>query len=174
MESLSLGAEDIEEEEEGSRRSSRRQAAKNVSYTLDIEDVEYTDSPASSSHSRDTGRLTKTRGRKRGGGGSTRGRGKKGKGGPKVPPMKIKMIGRSGESDSPIFFAESLESWDEGSDSERGEPLRDSKVTRLRGREADSETSSIDFTEVRSPTVHTHYTVLVAVKPSLQYDATLD
>ncbi len=27
---------------------------------------------------------------------------------PKVPPMKIKLIGRSGESDSPIFFAESL------------------------------------------------------------------
>ena len=26
----------------------------------------------------------------------------------KVPPMKIKLIGRSGETDSPIFFAESL------------------------------------------------------------------
>ena len=57
--------------------------------------------------------------------------------------------GRSGESDSPIFFAESLESWDEGSGSDRGEVLRDEKVARLRAaQEPDSETSSIDFNEV--------------------------
>lgn len=88
-----LDVEEMEEEEEGGRRSSRRQAAKNVSYALDNEDIEYADSPASSSHSRDTGRPAKTRGRKRGGA-SGRGRGRKARSGPKVPPMKIKMIGK--------------------------------------------------------------------------------
>ena len=36
------------------------------------------------------------------------GRKRRGEKDPKVPPMKIKLIGRTGESDSPIFFAESL------------------------------------------------------------------
>ena len=72
--------------------------------------AEYADSPASS---------TKESGSS---GGHKRGRGgRRKKAEPKVPPMKIKLIGRSGETDSPIFFAESLGEWDgEGSGSERG------------------------------------------------------
>ena len=41
--------------------------------------------------------------------------------------MKIKVIGRSGESDSPIFFAESVESWDEMSESEQAVISRSKK-----------------------------------------------
>lgn len=74
--------------------------------------------------------------------------------------------GRSGESDSPIFLAESLESWDEGSGSDRGEPLRDERLSRLKEGEADSETSSINFAEVSAsdvpspPSAHCRYTRL--------------
>lgn len=150
-----LGVEiDEEEAVEGAPRSSRQRAAKKVArnaYTIDLDDFEYLDSPASSVHSKDTGSIT--------GGGKAKqkpGRKKKrrrkcgpvaakegAKTEPRVPPMKIKMIGRSGESDSPIFFAESMESWDEGSGSERGVSRKKSKKTLLKERGLDSETSSI-------------------------------
>lgn len=138
-------------------RSSRQRAAKKVAknaYTMDYEDFEYVDSPASSA-SKDTGSTT-------GGGGQSKkekqrpGRKKKRQRGkpsvakeeakaePRVPPMKIKMIGRSGESDSPIFFAESMESWDEGSGSERGVSVRKkSRKDQLKERGLDSENSSV-------------------------------
>lgn len=131
-----------EEEEDGLQRSSRQRAAKKVAknaYTMDVVDeleYMYMDSPTSSlhsSHSRggDTGgsmgggskKDRKKPGRKKK---RRKGRvpvseeeeeeeelmGKVGKTEPRVPPMKIK-IGRSVESDSPIFFAESVDSWDE-------------------------------------------------------------
>ena len=56
----------------------------------------------------------------------------------RVPPMKIKMIGRSGESDSPIFLAESVESWDEGSGTEKsssGKKRKKSKKDLLKMKE---------------------------------------
>ena len=93
-----LGGEDghdAGDEDEGGRRSSRRRAAKNIShsaYTLDAEELDYADSPASSSNSRETGKPTRSRGKKKAAP-SAKGKGKKGKSGPKVPPMKIKMIG---------------------------------------------------------------------------------
>ena len=72
--------------------------------------AEYADSPASS-----TKESGSSSGQRRGRGGRRK------KSEPKVPPMKIKLIGRSGETDSPIFFAESLGEWDgEGSGSDRG------------------------------------------------------
>ena len=103
------GGGDLEEGDDSSgRRTSRRRAAKNLAtnvYTLDRDDVEFVDSPASSS--RDVPMATSSasvRGRP-----VRRGRKKQGKSEPKVPPMKIKMIGRSGDNDSPIFFAESMD-----------------------------------------------------------------
>ena len=117
--------------------------------------MEYADSPASSSHSKDTtisGGTKKAKGVTRGNKikSTTLNKGKgKAKNEPRVPPMKIKLIGRSCESDSPIFFAESLESWDEGSGSERGGVSRQGRVRKLREQEGlDSETSSIAFEEV--------------------------
>ena len=162
----SLGGPVVDEQEEegdgdaGSRRSSRRRAAKNLArnaYTLDLaEEIEYADSPASSTNSKETtgsGSGKKHKQQQHGqssGGGRGRKRGRRGikrtdKTGPRVPPMKIKMIGRSRESDSPIFFAESVESWDEGSDSEQGGLVRpkSSRVKELQG--LDSETSSLVF-----------------------------
>ncbi len=91
-------SQDMGDEEEGGRRSSRRRAAKNISqsaYTLDTEELDYADSPASSSHSRETGKPTRSKGKKKVGP-SGKGKGKKGKSAPKVPPMKIKMIGTYG------------------------------------------------------------------------------
>ena len=142
-----------EDEAESGRRSTRRRAAKNLArnaYTLDLGDeIEYTDSPASSTNSKEMAgsgngkKLKQTsgsgRGRKRGR------RGIKRTDKLRVPPMKIKMIGRSGESDSPIFFAESVESWDEGSDSEHGGLVRakNARIKELQG--LDSETSSLVF-----------------------------
>lgn len=144
-----LGEVEEGEEEDGVQRPSRQRAAKRVSknaYTMDVmEELEYMDSPASSlhsSHSRggDTGSSVGGGGkkdRKKPGRKKRRRRGqlpvlgkeeeedeeeiaeKTEKTEPRVPPMKIKMIGRSGESDSPIFFAESVESWDEGSGNEK-------------------------------------------------------
>ena len=151
--------DDPEDEVESGRRSTRRRAAKNLArnvYTLDIADeIEYTDSPASSTNSKETtgsGSGKRQRQTTGSGGGSGRGR-KRGRRGikrtdkktPRVPPMKIKVIGRSGESDSPIFFAESVESWDEGSDSEHGGMTRrkNKRVKELQG--LDSETSSLVF-----------------------------
>ena len=164
----SLGGPVMDEQEEdgegetGGRRSTRRRAAKNLArnvYTLDLADeLEYADSPASSTNSKETtgsgsGKKHKQQhGQASGGGGSGRGRkrGRRGikrtdKTGPRVPPMKIKMIGRSRESDSPIFFAESVESWDEASDSEQGGLVRpkSARVKELQG--LDSETSSLVF-----------------------------
>ena len=146
-----------EDEADTGRRSSRRRAAKNLArnvYTLDIGDeIEYTDSPASSTNSKETTGSGNGKKQKQTSSGSGRGRkrGRRGikrtekSGGPRVPPMKIKMIGRSGESDSPIFFAESVESWDEGSDSEVGGVVRskNKRVKELQG--LDSETSSLVF-----------------------------
>ena len=89
--------------DEGEERSvrPRRRAAKKVSnsayYFDDREEVqlEYADSPSSEG---DVG--AKTGGK----------RGKKRKSDDlKVPRLKIKLIGRSDENDSPIFFAEPLE-----------------------------------------------------------------
>jgi hypothetical protein len=170
----SLGGPVVDDQEEegegegGGRRSSRRRAAKNLArnaYTLDLaEELEYADSPASSTNSKET--TGSGSGRKQhkqqqqqgqvssggGGGGSgrSRKRGRRGikrtdKTGPRVPPMKIKVIGRSRESDSPIFFAESVESWDEASDSEQGGLVRpkSTRVKELQG--LDSETSSLVF-----------------------------
>lgn len=138
------------EEEEGTSRSSRQRAAKKVpvnAYTMDLDDFEYVDSPASSAHSRDTSSTTGGGTKKGKPGRKKRRRGRppvaKGepKAEPRVPPMKIKMIGRSGKSDSPIFFAESMESWDEGSGSEKGEGK--GKMARLKERGLDSENSSV-------------------------------
>ena len=131
--------EGLEEEEEGGGRRPQRRAARNLAknvYTMEAsEEMEFVESPASSTKEMpvETGRSRGGRkggrkGRKRGGvsalvkekrkgSGMTAGeRGKGGGGGGKrgsagdlrVPPMKIKLIGRTGESDSPIFFAESL------------------------------------------------------------------
>ena len=160
---MSLGVglgEEEEEEDPGGRRSSRQRAAKKVAknaYTLDLDDMEYVDSPASSAHSKDTGSTGGGKKEKRKPGGrkkKRRGRPpvtavkEDNKTEPRVPPMKIKVIGRSGESDSPIFFAESVESWDEGSDSERST----SRKKRKRGRQKherglDSENSSVTLGE---------------------------
>ena len=160
----SLGGPVMDEQEEegeaGGRRSSRRRAAKNLArnvYTLDLADeIEYADSPASSTNSKETtgsgsGKKHKQQhSQASGGSGRGRKRGRRGikrteKTGPRVPPMKIKVIGRSGESDSPIFFAESVESWDEASDSEQGGLSRpkSARVKELQG--LDSETSSLVF-----------------------------
>ena len=142
------------EEEEGTARSSRQRAAKKVpinAYTMDLDDMEYVDSPASSAHSRDTSSTTGGGTKKGKPGRKKRRRGRppvaKGepKAEPRVPPMKIKMIGRSGESDSPIFFAESMESWDEGSGSEKGGSK--GKLARLKERGLDSENSSVVLEE---------------------------
>ena len=159
MDTLGVQLEEEDDLDGGVSRSSRQRAAKKVAknaYTMDFEDFEYADSPASSAHSKDTGSSTA------GGGGRSKkekqrpGRKKKRQRGrppvakeetkaePRVPPMKIKMIGRSGESDSPIFFAESMESWDEGSGSERGVPTRKkSRKDQLKERGLDSENSSV-------------------------------
>ena len=166
-----LGGVDMDDDDPNGRRSSRRRAAKNLAknaYTLDLDEMEYADSPASSSHSKEappTGIKDKKKGKR------TRGRKKKESGAPsktekgelRVPPMKIKMIGRSGESDSPIFFAESLESWDEGSGSERGMAISAKQRARLKDRGLDSETSSLmleereeDVSEVSWWLTHTH------------------
>lgn len=150
----------MEEEEDGRPRSSRQRAAKRVAknaYTIDLDEFEYLDSPASSApSSRDTESTGTGRGRKGGkqqkpGRKKKRRRGKgKGplaRGEPRVPPMKIKMIGRSGESDSPIFFAESVESWDEGSESEG--MLKNPMPAHLQEEQAlDSETSSLALEEM--------------------------
>ncbi len=112
--------------------------------------LEYADSPASSTKEAPA--------KKKRGEGVRKGRLRGGRKAsePKVPPMKIKMIGRSGESDSPIFLAESLgenvslltcarpitvdrpcipTQWEtEGSGSERGS-IRD-KRSRLKGQHA--------------------------------------
>lgn len=169
----SLGGPVVDEQEEGEgegdvggRRSSRRRAAKNLArnaYTMDLaEELDYADSPASSTNSKETtgsgsGKKHKQQQQQQttsGGGGSgrSRKRGRRGikrtdKTGPRIPPMKIKMIGRSRESDSPIFFAESVESWDEASDSEQGGMIRpkSTRVKELQG--LDSETSSLVFGE---------------------------
>ena len=130
-----MAEEDGEWEEGGGgggkrpQRRATRNLAKNV-YSVDAnEEVEYAvDSPAStgtssakdtppaelvrSSSSRKKVGGTEKRGTvsKRGSAGGRGGRvkGKRKGGGMKVPPMKIKLIGRTGASDSPIFFAESL------------------------------------------------------------------
>ena len=116
------GAEFEEEEEPGGGRRPQRRAAKNLAknvYSMGAEEeMEFVDSPASTgtSSAKDTPPIelpTGTSSRRQGVGGVKRGRGGKMKGrkrgsGMKVPPMKIKLIGRSGASDSPIFFAESL------------------------------------------------------------------
>ena len=79
----------------------RRRAAKrllNSAYVDDREELpqEYTDSPSSEGDVV----VTKAKGK----------RGKKrNSDGLKVPRIKIKLIGRSDENDSPIFFAEPLE-----------------------------------------------------------------
>lgn len=157
----SLGGPVTDEQDddpETGRRSSRRRAAKNLArnvYTMDLADeIEYTDSPASSTNSREAVHVVSGNGKKQkqttGSSGRGRKRGRRGikrteKTGPRVPPMKIKVIGRSGESDSPIFFAESVESWDEMSESEQAVISRSKKrrVKELQG--LDSETSSLVF-----------------------------
>lgn len=149
-------ADEQDDEGDGGRRSSRRRAAKNLArnvYTMDLGDeIEYTDSPASSTNSKEAAGSGNGKKQKPTTGGSGRGRkrGRRGikrteKTGPRVPPMKIKVIGRSGESDSPIFFAESVESWDEMSESEQAGLSRSKKlrVKELQG--LDSETSSLVF-----------------------------
>ncbi len=137
------------------RQRAAKKISKNA-YTMDVmEELDYMDSPASSlysSHSRgDTGSSiggSAKKDKKRQG---IRKKQKKGKTSTldkedeeedfeveeistkaeksqlRVPPMKIKMIGRSGESDSPIFLAESVESWDEGSGTEKGAGGRKTK-----------------------------------------------
>lgn len=150
------------EEAEGGARSSRQRAAKKLAknaYTMDFEELEYMDSPASSAHSKDMGSTSggvakkdkQKPGRRRRRKKRRRGRAPtpkdEGKAEPRVPPMKIKMIGRSGESDSPIFFAESMESWDEGSGSERGVSRKKGKKQRLKERGLDSENSSVVLDE---------------------------
>ena len=117
------GAESDEEELGGGRRPQRRAAtnlAKNV-YSMGAEEDMEIDSPASTgtSSAKDTPPVEPAVGssRRLGRGGAERGKGG-GRGGRlkgrkrgsslKVPPMKIKLIGRTGVSDSPIFFAESL------------------------------------------------------------------
>ena len=126
--------------------------------------MEYVDSPASSVHSKDTGSTiggvagsTTKKEKRKPGRKKKRRRGrppittkeetKTEKGEPRVPPMKIKMIGRSGESDSPIFFAESMESWDEGSGSEKGMSRKKERKARLKERGLDSENSSVMMEE---------------------------
>ena len=144
------------DEKEGRGRRPQRRAAKNLAknvYSLDVnEEVEYVDSPASASSAKDTPPAEAITTRKRVTGKGGVGSGKRGRGGSggrrgtrekktkaegmKVPPMKIKLIGRTGVSDSPIFFAESLgEGWEESSGSERG--MRPRKLG------IDSETSSL-------------------------------
>lgn len=178
VETLGLGLEEEDEGVEGGgggvggggARSSRQRAAKRVAknaYTIDLDELEYLDSPASSAHSKDT---ESTSGGRGGGSGASkkgpkqkvgrkkkRGRGKgkapptkdDPKAEPRVPPMKIKMIGRSGESDSPIFFAESMESWDEDSENEGGMPrLKRPRLSHLKEPGGlDSETSSLALGE---------------------------
>lgn len=161
----SLGGPVTDEQDDDAdtgRRSSRRRAAKNLArnvYTMDLADeIEYTDSPASSTNSKEAvhvhAHVVSGNGKKQkqttGSSGRGRKRGRRGikrteKTGPRVPPMKIKMIGRSGESDSPIFFAESVESWDEMSESEQAGMSRSKnrRVKELQG--LDSETSSLVF-----------------------------
>ena len=178
----SLGGPVVDEQEEegeeemGGRRSTRRRAAKNLArnaYTLDLTDeIEYADSPASSNNSKEamvsgSSKKHKQQAQTSTGSGRGRKRGRRGikrtdKTGPRVPPMKIKMIGRSGESDSPIFFAESVESWDEASDSEQS-GLSRPKAARVKELQAlDSETSSLvfedrdeDSTQVSASGIHT-------------------
>ena len=120
------------------QRRAAKNLARNVYSMDINEEIEYADSPASAGSAKDTPPAaepttlsTRKRAvrrkdggveqRGRGGGKAAvggagrdgRGAGEKGRGkvvgpGMKVPPMKIKLIGRTGESDSPIFFAESL------------------------------------------------------------------
>lgn len=158
METLGAGVEPEDEEDMGRARSSRQRAAKRVAknaYTIDLDELEYLDSPSSSAHSKDTETATSGRsskkgkqkvdGRRKKKRRRGKGKGPLGKGEPRVPPMKIKMIGRSGESDSPIFFAESVESWDEGSESEG--MLKNPMLANLQERGLDSETSSLALEE---------------------------
>lgn len=141
-----------------SRQRAAKRVAKNA-YTMDVmEELEYMDSPASSlhsSHSRgDTGssisgsakkdkkKLARRKRRRRGKGSAVDKEDeeedfeveeisrKAEKSELRVPPMKIKMIGRSGESDSPIFLAESVESWDEGSGNEKGTGSKKKRKTK--------------------------------------------
>ena len=122
MESLGASGE-VEDDESSGRRTSRRRAAKNLAknaYTFDQDDVEFAYSPASSTKGESAGvkkeKEKEKEKEKKGRGGGRRGGRRRRRGGarvgekgePKVPPMKIKLIGRSGETDSPIFFAESL------------------------------------------------------------------
>ena len=120
------GGEEEEWEEGGGGRRPQRRAAKNLAknvYSMDVggEEIEYVDSPASASSAKDTPPSEPTTSSQRRGGVGGGRKGKRGKGrrggglrkgkkgsGLKVPPMKIKLIGRTGASDSPIFFAESL------------------------------------------------------------------
>ena len=169
----SLGGPVVDEQEEegeaGGRRSTRRRAAKNLArnvYTLDLGDeIEYADSPASSTNSKETtgsgsGRKHKQHGQAVGGGsGRGRKKGRRGikrtdKTGLRVPPLKIKVMGRSRESDSPIFFAESVESWDEASDNEQGGLARP-KTTRVKELQGlDSDTSSLVFGDESTQVSH--------------------
>lgn len=171
--------EDEWDEKGGRGRRPQRRAAKNLAknvYSLDVnEEMEYVDSPASTSSAKDTPPAetitTRNRGgvgsgkRGRGGSGGRRGaREKKNKGeGMKVPPMKIKLIGRTGVSDSPIFFAESLGegAWEESSGSERG--LRTRKLG------IDSETSSLHLGDREDEDVSMVSSVLLGKNRSLEY-----
>ena len=127
-----IGGDEEEWGEKGGGRRPQRRAATNLAknvYSMDVnEEMEYVDSPASTSSAKDTppaevkpsarkkvtGKKGGVRGARRGEGGRG-GEGRRGgreeeekESGMKVPPMKIKLIGRTGASDSPIFFAESL------------------------------------------------------------------
>ena len=120
-----VGAEPDDDEEAGGGRRPQRRAAKNLAknvYSMGAEeDMEFVDSPASTgtSSAKDTPPVEPGVGssqrlgeggarRGKGGGRGGRVKGRKRGGSLKVPPMKIKLIGRTGVSDSPIFFAESL------------------------------------------------------------------
>lgn len=152
---------DSEEEEDGGR-SRRQRAAKKVAknaYTIDLEEFEYLDSPTSSAHSKDTetasgGKVKrgkqqkeqKVEGRRKKKRRRGKGKGPLAKSEPRVPPMKIKMIGRSGESDSPIFLAESMESWDE-EESDSESMMKNPMLAHLQEQGMDSETSSLALEE---------------------------
>ena len=121
------------------RRSTRRCTA------TDLADrIEYAYSPANSMNSKKTRNSSgkKQHGRGSEGSGRCHKRGRRcinrmDKIGPRVPSMKI---GGSRESDSPICFAESVESWDEASDGEQcglGQP----KSVRVKQQGLNSESS---------------------------------
>ena len=89
----------VKDEEDGRSSRPKRRAARNITRGSYIED-EYMESPISDDYDEMGEKVKEKSGRKET---------KKKLKGRKVPRMKIKMIGRSDDNDSPIFFAQSVD-----------------------------------------------------------------